>query len=512
MLARKSLLLFVVSMIGSALGFLSTLVIARWMGAAALGTVGYLLGLLGLLGVALDLGFGQAHLKRVSESDQETSAQIGTFLLIKCLLAVTFLILVVLLPWLRRGLGQTLFASSEEQQAYYILAAFYVLHSLATVFLYTFEARLETAKETIPDLGGSVASFVAKAVVASAGLGAVPLSGAYLVEPVVRLLLAGSLFRGYRVGRATRQHLSSYARYAAPLTMNTAINMIVTNVNPVVIRAFWSAREVGYYAAVLGFGLVTDRVASAVMVPFLPKASSDVARGDWEEMRRRVAVAERYMLMVLIPLAVVILYFSADIVGVTLGADFGAAVPVMICLVSNSVLSAMLGPYRMVLYAIERQADLLLSSVVGLGILLAADAVLVPARWGNVPLLGLAGTGAALAMVLMTLGSGAIQLRAVGRHAGIGFFWKTLWFIGAGLGMYGGMAVADGFAPLPLVMRLLLLSCLGLVVYLGILALARQFSRADLQVFLGLLHPQRMLDYVSEELGQQNPPQRGEYP
>ena len=41
MLARKSLLLFTVNMAGSALGFLSTIVIARWMGAAALGTLGY---------------------------------------------------------------------------------------------------------------------------------------------------------------------------------------------------------------------------------------------------------------------------------------------------------------------------------------------------------------------------------------------------------------------------------------------------------------------------------------
>lgn len=500
MTARKSLLFFLVSMFGSVLGFLSTVVIARLMGPEALGTIGYLLGLLGLLGIVLDLGFAQAHLKRVSESDQDPASLVGTFLLIKVVLGVIFLLLVVLLPRFRPDLGQTLGASPEVRQAYYVLAVFYVIHSLATVLLYTFEGRSETARETMPDLGGSLLSFLAKAAVAFLGLGTVALSGAYLVEPVVRLLLAGILFRGYRIGRATRERLANYARYAAPLTLNTVITMVVANLNPVVIGVFWSAAEVGYYTAVLGFGLVIDRVASAVAVPFLPRVSGDVARGNWEDVRQRTIVAERYLLLVLILVATLLLFFSREVVELTLGRGFGSSVPIMMVLILGSVTAAGFIPYRTVLYAVERQRDLVISSCLGLVILVLANALLVPARLGSVTLAGWKGLGAALSMMLMNLGSGLLQYRAARRHAGIVFYGRSGLILLAGMAMYLAMTVVRAVVPAGLVIRVLLCSLVGVTSYLGTLAVLREFTRADARVFLNILHPQRMLNYVSEEL------------
>lgn len=501
MTARKSLLFFVVSMFGSVLGFLSTVVIARWMGAEALGTVGYLLGLLGLLGIVLDLGFAQAHLKRVSESDADPAPLVGTFLLIKAALCCLFLVLVVILPWLKPDLGQSLLASRQVRQVYYVLAIFYVVHNLANVILFTFEARLETAKETIPDVGGSLLSFLAKAGVALAGLGTVALSGAYLVEPVARLCLGGLLFRGYRVGRTTRQHLASYTRYAAPLMLNSVINMVVNNLNPVAIGAFWSAADVGYYTAVLGFSLVIDRVASAVAVPFLPRVSGDVARGNWVEMRDRTNVAERYLLLVLAPVAALLLFFSKEIVDLTLGAGFGPSGPIMMVLILSSVAAAVFIPYRMVLYAVERQRDLVISSVVGLAILVMADGLLIPARVGDWSLIGLGGLGAALALLLMNLASGLVQVVAATRYAGTALYKRGVLIFLAGAAMYLAMAATRALVPAALLVRVLFCSAVGVSSYLGTLVLVREFTRADVAVFLNILHPQRMLNYVSEELG-----------
>jgi O-antigen/teichoic acid export membrane protein len=276
--------------------------------------------------------------------------------------------------------------------------------------------------------------------------------------------------------------------------------MIVANVNPVVIKAFWDAAQVGYYTSVLGFGLVIDRVASAVTVPFLPKASSDVAKGNPEEVRRRVSVIERYMLTVLMPVGVIFIFFSADIVTVALGAEFAPAMPVLVCLVINSALTAVFQPYRVVLYAIERQSDLVLSSAVGLAVLLLADALLVPSRLGTLSLPGLGGTGAAIAMVVMTLSSGVIQVRTASQHAGTGFYWKAVLHLLAGLAMYAAMILLGSVISASLWLRLPLLTLVGLAVYLGVLVPLRQFTCNDVQVFLNMLHPQRMLEYISTEL------------
>lgn len=510
MLARKSLLLFIVNMAGSALGFLSTIIIARWMGAAALGTIGYLLGLLGLLAVLLDMGSGLAHLKRVSETDQDPAPLIGAFLVIRMALAVAFLLAVILLPGIKDYLGQPLFGTRDEWYAYYIIAACYILNSLSCVFLYTFEARLETAKESIPDFGGSLVSFMAKAAVAFSGSGVIALSAAYLTEPVVRLALALPLFRGYRIRRGGYQHLMSYVRYALPLTVNTALSMVVANINPVLIKAFWTAAEVGYYSSVLGFGVVLDRVASTVMVLFFPQASSDVARGNWEEVRRRLFVIERYVLMVLIPLGVALVFFSKEIVVVALGAEFAPAASILMCLAVNSIVTAIFQPYRTVLYAIEKQGYLVVSGIIGLVALLLVDALLVPLRLGGLALPGLSGAGAAVGLVAMTVTSGFLQVRAVKQCAGIGFYWKAWLHLLAGGIMYAAMLVLrpaffagqalGRVAPVSLWLRLPLLALLGLAVDLVALALVGQFTRADVQVFLNMLHPQRMAEYVSSEL------------
>lgn len=506
MLARKSLLLFVVNMAGSALGFLSTIVIARWMGAEALGTVGYLLGLLGLLSTLLDLGSGLAHLKRVSETDEDPAPLIGAFLAIRITLAAVFLLAVVLLPAIKAYLGQPLFQTRDEQLAYCIIAAFYVLHSLSTVFLYTFEAHLETAKESIPDFAGSVVSFAAKAAVALAGLGVVGLSAAYLTEPIVRLGLGVLFFRGYRIARAGREHIASYVRYALPLTLNTALSMVVANINPVVIKAFWTAAEVGYYSSVLGFGIVLDRVASTVMVLFFPQASSDVARGNWTEIRRRLSVIERYVLTILVPLGVALIFFSKDIVVLALGAEFAPAAPILVCLAINSMIAAIFQPYRTVLYAMEKQGYLVLSGAIGLVALLLANALLVPQRLAGFTLPGLDGVGAAVGLVAMTVTSGALEVRVVKERAGIDFYWKACLHWLAGGMMYLAMQALGQVSPLSLWLRLPLLASLGLAVHLMALALMGQFTTADLRVFLNVLHPQRMMEYVSAELDRDESP------
>ncbi len=362
MLARKSLLLFTVNMIGSALGFLSTIVIARWMGAAALGTVSYLLGLLGMLSVLLDMGFHVAHLKRVSEADEDSAPLIGTFLVIRVALIALFLVAVALLPLVRSYLGRPLFESRAERSVYYAIAAFYVLHALSSVFLHTFEANQQTAKQSLASFAGSLASFLAKVAVAVLGFGVAALGVAYLVEPAVLVAAGIFLFGGYRVARPTRQHLAGYVTYALPLVLNTAVSMITANVNPVLIRAYWTAAQVGYYSSVMGFQIVLERVGLAVMVLFFPQASSDAARGNWDEIRRRLFVIERYLLTILVFLGVVLIAFSKEIVAIALGSEFMPAVPVLICLVISSILAAFFQPYRTVLYAIEKQNYLVLSS------------------------------------------------------------------------------------------------------------------------------------------------------
>jgi len=485
----------------SFLGFLSTMVIARYMGAEALGTVGYLLGLLGLLAVCLDMGFAFAHLKRVSESKEEPGALIGTFLALKLALVLVFLIAVIFLPFVRSYLGgQPFLQSAAERYAYYIIAAFYILHSLSSVFLFTFEARLETAKQSITAFIGSLLSFVAKTVVAVVGFGVIALSVAYLVEPLALFIFALLFFSGYQVALPSRELFVSYIRYTAPLTLNTIVTMVAANINPVLLRTFWATVDVGYYTSVLGFAVLLDRVASTVTILFFPQASWDAARGNWQEIRRRLFVIERYVLTVLVPLGVVLIFFSTEIVVAAFGSEFAPAAPILMYMIINSILSAIFQPYSAVLYAIEKQQYLVSSNVLGLLTLIIVDVLLVPQQMWGLSLAGLRGAGAAIALTAMTIASGFVQVRAVGRHAKIGFYWRALLYLLAGGIMYLLLRISSGLLPLPLLVKMPLLTAFGFGAYLLTLVLLGQFTRADAQVFWNMLHPYKMIAYISTEL------------
>lgn len=501
MLARKSLLLFTVNTARSFLGFLSTMVIARWMGAQALGTIGYLLGLLGVLAVLLDMGFAFAHLKRVSENKDDPASLVGTFLVLKTALVVVFLIAVSLLPLVESYLSQALFQTTDERYVYYCIAGFYVLHSLSSVFLFTFEARLESARQSAASLVGSLLSFVAKVLVAILGLGVVALSGAYLIEPLAVLVSALLLFRGYHIARPRREHLASYIRYSLPLTLNTALGMVIANANPVILRVFWTSTEVGYYSSVLGFGVLLDRLASTVAVLFFPQASSDAAQGDIAGIRRRLYAIERHVLTVLVPLGVVLIFFRHEAVLTAFGGEFAPAAPILAFMVINSTLSAIFVPYSLVLYAIEKQRYLVISNALRLLTLLFVNVVLVPREAWGLSLPGLRGTGSAIALAVMTIAGGIVQVRAVSRSARISFYWKALLYLLAGGIMYLSMQLGRGIIPMSLWAEIGLLTAFGLATYFVTLMWLGLFTRSDAQVFLNTLHPRKMMEYISAELG-----------
>jgi hypothetical protein len=66
-LGRKSVVLFFGTGLASTFGFVTTILIARWLGPDALGILGFSMGLVGMLTAFLLPGLNQAHQKRVAE-------------------------------------------------------------------------------------------------------------------------------------------------------------------------------------------------------------------------------------------------------------------------------------------------------------------------------------------------------------------------------------------------------------------------------------------------------------
>ena len=499
MLARKSLLAFGTDILKALFGFAATYFTARYLGAAALGTIGYLLGLIGTLALVSDLGIHQAFRKCASEHPEQNGGYVGALILLKTALGLLLFGVCLMAPWVDPRLAARL-TQADIRGAYWSIAAYYLVNSLAAVPMLTFQARRETARFTLPGTIGALVSSVAKCAMALARASLTWLAIAYALETAVALAVSVRMFWRYPVRRPSRDELAHLLGYARPMFWVATLAYILPNIDRILLERSWDAKEVGYYAAVLGLVALLQRVPLAAMGIFLPQASEDASRGDLHEVQRRLFVLERYLLMITVPMCVGVALASVHVTCLYLGQEFARSGPILAVLALSPLLTAFFEPYNTVVYAIEKHRYLVPSGVLSLVVLLIADALLVPpALWG-MPMLGLGGLGVALGSLISQAVNGTLQIYIAKRYARVGLYRRAVKFVAAGLAMAAAaMAVQRIAGSNSLLVMALALIC-GSATYFVALAIQHEVNRGDARLLLDLLHPGRMADYVGAEL------------
>jgi len=507
MLARKSLLAFGTDIVKAIIGFASTYFIAHYLGVSALGSVGYLLGLLGTFALVSDLGLHQAFRKCAAENPNDNAGYVTALLLVKILLGALLIGAYLVAPQIDQRLAAQL-ANADVRGAYWAIAVYYLFNNLAAIPALTFQARRETAKFTLPSTVGALISSVAKIVMALAHVSLTGLAIAYTLETAAGLLVSLWMFRGYTLRRPHQDEFRHLFGYARPMLWVTALAYILPNVDRVILERCWNTQEVGYYTAVLGLVALMQRVPLAAMGVFLPQASEDAAKGNLQEMERRLFVIERYLLMITVPLCIAVALASAPLARLYLGEEFVRSGPILAVLAFTPLLVAFFEPYDTVVYAVEKHRYLVFSGMLSLVVLLTVDMLLVPHQLFGTTLPGLGGLGAALGNLASQAVNGVLQVYLARRYARVGLFWRGSKFILAGLGMAAVSSLILHYKAPGMLWATLLAVVAGGAAYLLALVLLHEFTWADARLFLDLFHPTKMTSYVRMELGQTSRPDK----
>jgi len=506
MIGRRSLLLVARTVLSAAMNMLGTAVVARRMGAEALGTVGYLMGIVGMLSIASDLGYSVAYVRRIA-SRREIGRDIGTFAFIKCALALLLIVAIIAVPIVDRCFSKSL-VHLDHVIPYLLVGVFYVTGILSSTFISTFVARLEAAKVAIAGLAGSFLLLTARILAAWHGWGVVGLSVAAAAEGIGILAMAAILFRGYKAGRPSRALMRDYTAYAWPQMTLIAITALTGGVDRAMLGRLSGAAQVGYYVSVLGVLAVTTEITRAMMSLFFPRVSRDADRADFAGMHNRVKGALKYLLLTIVPLVGAAILMRDWWVPFYLGADFGAAIPTAVVLALTSIPVAISRPYQHVLFAVKQQSHLLEVQIAGLLVLVASGALLIPQSLFGIPGAGLGAVGAGLAMLIKDTVECAYIILLSARYARIGFWKDTLWYFLAGmvLVMVGSAVIAQ--FPQPGILAALVAVAAGLAPYLLVLYTVRQLRKAEVTLLLDIIHPMKLLAYIRSELntvGQEAP-------
>lgn len=530
MIARKSLLIVSSHFITRFLGWIGLIVLARMWGdyaPDALGIIGYSMSFLALFNIIGDLGFSRAHVKRISEG-KDSGTCIGTFAVIKLALSGIMLTILFGALFIWKTVFNQGFDDATTEPVIMVFALYYVFLNLTHIATFTFEGKQEIAKRQIVLIFEAVKTplmiLVALAGVGVAGraarvgwpeifeplqifikkhaLGSLAMT--YTFAMIATFLVGMWLLRKYPIKKPTKEYLKSYFVFAMPIMLFSIIGIISINIDKIMIGYYWTETEVGYYFSIqqiLQIIMVLYIAVGTVLFPTISKLNS---KKNLDEIKKTTLLAERYISMIMIPPIVVIIVLSHPVINIFLSSVFIPAASVLIVLSVYTYIFSLNRPFSALITGMNRPG---ITAKIGLIICLVnipLNLLFIP-HTGLLSPLGINGpTGAAIATLCSVL-VGFIGLRYaarklsgikplqshISRHIIAGIIMGVILYF---------IAIRSTWFPDVYWYFLLMFAAIGLAVYLGVLFLLREFDKNDFNFFLDIIHPQKMLKYVSTEL------------
>jgi O-antigen/teichoic acid export membrane protein len=325
------------------------------------------------------------------------------------------------------------------------------------------------------------------------------LSTAYVIGIAASISAALLLTRNLKIRLVRPTMFREYLGFAAPLIISSLLLTVLDFVDKVMIGLSGSTLEVGYYTAAMGVVFVFISLGGSLNNVILPQLSRPETVRTPSKMEGLIWTSQKYLMMFLFPVMVVLMVFGEEIGGVLFGAEYSKAGIILSILSVTMTLRVLAGTLTQVLYASNRAALYTKATIVYAAVVATMFVLLVPDT-GILPWDGLFGIGAAISLSTGYTVLTIILLYYVRRATGIRPYkniWKHL------------LALAVTATPLVLIDRLFeisgfpevaAVSLLGLGVYILSLVVLRELRRSDVSFFMNAMNPKHIKDSLDDEL------------
>jgi len=538
MLARKSFLIVSSQFFTQILGWIGLVILARSWGSstapAALGNIAVAMSSIALINIVADLGFSRAHVKRISEG-KDLGTCIGTYATIKLILTVLMITIVFAGLFIWKTFFNGTFGDATKESAVVIITFYYVFLNLVQIASFTFEGKGEIAKRQIITIFSSIRTplvvFVAlsgitgiyvkgnlvhsptkiqwpefiqplQQFIADHAIGALAVT--YVVSTITMFIVGMWLLRKYPIKKPSMELFKSYFTFALPTILFSVIAVISTNIDKIMIGYFWADVEVGYYYSVQQIVNIVAVLYLAVGVVLFPTISEFHSKNQIKKINQKTREAERYISMIVVPPLVFMIVLVTPVISTILSTDFLPASPVLIVLAVYTFIFSLNRPFGTLISGMNRPGITTKIGFVVCIINIPLNLLFIPKN-GMLSSVGINGpTGAAVATTLSIL-FGFFGLRfAAKKISGIqllqthtprhliagGIMGAVLYFI----------AYRTSLFPEKYWYILILFAGIGLMIYLGVLYLLKEFKKGDFYFFLDIIHPHKMMKYVSSEM------------
>ena len=501
MIARKSALIIAIQLINGMMGYVGLKFIAIYMEPWQYGIVGFAYGFVALFSIFGKLGFDQAHVKKVSEG-KDLGTCIATFATVKLFLAgfMASIVILSIIVW-KYVIGRG-FESSLNEQAVYVMLAYFTLAILTQSMISTFNARKEIAKAQLSLFAYAFVRITATIFVAFYGLGVLALAYTYVLGEIFHFILALWFFRGYPVGKPSFSYLKGYITFAMPMAIASASYIIMTNIDKVFIQLFWSATQVGEYFAIFNLSRFVILFASAVGLLLFPTISEYHSKNNIEGIKKLTLESERYLSMITFPIIVFMTILAEPIIRILLSNRYYPALSVLQILPLFVLLEVLSRPYQSQLQGMNMPKITRNRVFIMMVTNVFLNLVLIPRdiKSFGITLAGLGAEGAAIATVISYF-IGLIYIRLISwKKTGIKGTYRVLLHATAAAITGYVMWNIENIIPILRWYELLGVAIFGAGLYFALLFAMREFGKKDFELFMDTLNVRKMLGYIKGEM------------
>lgn len=500
MLKQRTFFSLLMTIIQQAVGYVALYFISRYMGPEALGTVSSALAFCSVFLIFGNMGYGLAHMKKVSEGVDLAKCN-GTFLTIKAILTLLIGIICLITIKVTEMYGGKLPVPDNQISVLYIILVSVLIGNMTQAFNGTFAARLEKVKEWSSLFSTKFVSASLKTISAILGLSVFFLAYSSLAGSIVGFLIAIWFFRKLPIAKPDWNLFIEYTKFAMPAFFIGISATLAMQLDKVFINLFSDVTQVGLYTAAQSIVMMITFISTIFISLLFPTFSRLHANNDIKGIRLLSNRIERYISFPLMAAGIFVYFFSPQIQYILLGDKFVVSANIIKILIINAMLLIFAQPYTSQIIGMGRIKLATLLSIFVLILNIIFYVIFIPESFLGINMMGLGGRGAALSLLVSNIIgtnlfryyafkiSGAKPNLVILSHLVvsvvtfgiINFFLKDLSQIN-NIIVLTGVALIGGF------------------IYLTILALLKQFTKNDFNYYLNVVDPVKMMKYVVSEV------------
>lgn len=338
-------------MVGTVLGLVCNIVVARFYGAGVLGIVAVVNSVL-LLGATFTiLGTNTALLRLIPEHLTRFSAS-SAFQLYRrarSLVIVTSLAVALGLLLMSGFVARHLFGK-PHLGFYLILAALIIVfRAVGTLNIQAMRGLLLIKCFALMQVLQSVTVLVLLVVLAAMSSAPEMPVYAYLAAVGIAAIAGGVIVsRAFRRRRAPGDRIHPVAirgllSLSVPMWMTSGLMMIIGQTGVVILGVFRSDAEVGQYAVAIRLAALTTFILLAVEAMAAPRFSELFQQGRVDELFDVAKRSSKLIFWATAPILVILLLFGRTILGMLFGPSFVVAYPAVVFLVAGQFVNSIAG-------------------------------------------------------------------------------------------------------------------------------------------------------------------------